>query len=581
MWSSYEEQKTVADIADLQLAAHRRRIMLCNAAAWYWLTQSCVQRCRAIVAALILDSNAYATSDHWLERLCTAVYTDLKKRRKADYKPEQFIPNLPGTPQLGHVPRPRRVDPEKISELVCELVTGMLRNWLSFPNNTEMFAAYFILYVVCALRNSDVLLLDGVWRTYRSVKAAVLGEKRKAASVRIQMLEPFASAVQSLPLARQDSEEALIMRNISEIVESCMPGVRTSTEFLVNSMNTADFITESSSPATQLPIAHAGPAPRASPSRSPSPSVLTQAALSKLSDFALHVLPIALGQKIVQPSRLQANTLKRLDHYLPFRELAPSRQRVTAQGGPFHPTQLHKPGAFPSWVIFRALLFNSEVLHDSTQAYFATHPDWEQFLEDEGLDETDTNSLDRFFNISCYGTRQAQRREGKRHAEQYFAMEPKWVQLLEDHNGGPIPFLKLYYWLQGKKEVPSKTPSKPASYRDDELGVALPIVGTLTAYLLAADLAYAGLAEMPTMEEVAFVIRKNTMGSFNALLDLKLFSTKKPTAEEVQEVFGQVYAHIRDIIPAEHHSRIGLDVIMVEHLLCKYHRTKAMKRTTK
>ena len=92
-----------------------------------------------------------------------------------------------------------------------------------------------------------------------------------------------------------------------------------------------------------------------------------------LERYAKHLLPVAAalvhGTALPNPSELQSLVMQQPDHFLPFRELAPSRRRVTAPGGPFHPELIDVPGAFASCIIFRTLLFDSPILQEGTHGY--------------------------------------------------------------------------------------------------------------------------------------------------------------------------------------------------------------------
>ncbi|RPD70624.1 hypothetical protein L226DRAFT_574518 [Lentinus tigrinus ALCF2SS1-7] len=199
------------------------------------------------------------------------------------------------------------------------------------------------------------------------------------------------------------------------------------------------------------------------------------------------MLPLADIPLPAHLTPLQALVMSRPDHYLPWRELAPSRRHVTAPGGPFHPDMVDKPGAFPSMLIFRALLFESpKILQKATSCYYADKADWEAFTasQPEGSKPTATEAQAAYFNICCYGQPCVQRRDGMRYIPEYFNYEERWETLLEAHNGGPIPFQSVLCWLRGQRP-----PGTPRRRGDQPLGKP-PLCGPLTAYLLAADLTY-------------------------------------------------------------------------------------------
>ena len=601
MWPKYHRLVATQHLVDLHLNTHRRRIMLCSAAAWYWLTQSCAQRCHVIATRLQSDLTAYTNSDDWLERFCSAVYTDVQKRKIGRYRADTFLPGIYGTPSPGYLPRPRQLE-EDIRSRVCDHVIRILRDWLGYPNNTEMLAAYWVMYVVGAFKNTDVLLLQGVWQTHRSIKASILGHRGKASSIRISMLDPFAQAIKALPLADPQSEECRTLQQFSTAVETCLPGVKDWTELLVRTMiNGKELVnyephslplqTPPTSAARHPPISTSAASTtiisqQAPPSQFvsdiPPPSAPLMLAVEKglqsLANFVLHVLPIALGQDLPQPSHLQSIIIARPDHYLPFRELATCRTRVSGPGGPYHSTRRDQQGAFPSWLIFRALLFDSEVMRERTLCYFQRHEDWLSFLAAEGYNPSDRASENRFFNVSCYGSAQNQRRANALdYAKRYFAGESRWAELVVAHRGEPVPFLDFYFWTQATRQVridPDGTRHFTSIPNND-----FPLVGKLTGYLLTADLVYAGKVQRPSAEDVAYVILRNGLGSVRGLHTAGQISSTKCALQEVGSAFKRVYAYLEKIIPQQHHSHICFDEIMVEHLLCKYQRTKHINIT--
>ncbi|KAI0747742.1 hypothetical protein C8Q80DRAFT_1103141, partial [Daedaleopsis nitida] len=324
--------------------------------------------------------------------------------------------------------------------------------WLSFSNDTEMLAGYFVLHLMCAFKNSDVLLLEGVWCVYRTIKAFVLGQKIKATAIRDH-------------------------------------------------------------------------------------------GLRLLTDFVLHLLPLGLGQDIAHPTPLQQSAQERPDFYLPFRELAPCHWRATSEDSPYHPSLNSESGAFASWCIFRALIYDSDVMHNHTTRYFCNLEAWTTFLNAQGYNADDQASVDRFFNIACYGRPQVRTK--------VYDTEVKWQKLLEGHaeegRQKPVPFKEFYLWLQGKKELPDN--------------LKLPLLGNLTAYLLATDVSYTGKVQPPTASDMGFAIHRIGKGSYKALKLLNLLLKEdKHTMSEVEDAFSCVYAHLQANIPTEHHCNGPLPV---------------------
>lgn len=106
---------------------------------------------------------------------------------------------------------------------------------------------------------------------------------------------------------------------------------------------------------------------------------------------------------------------------------------------------------------------------------------------------------------------------------------------------------------------------------------------TLTAYLLAADLVYTELVEMPTAREVGELIWHLRMGGYRGLQTLSLVESQVTGRDRDQRqrnacinAFVTLYDFVRlGLGPlADEH---GFNPIVLEHSLCKYLRFKATK----
>ena len=386
MWPAHRTLRNSEDVVGLQLAVHRRRVMLTAAAAWYWLTQDCVARCRTLVDVLDSSREPTPTPDHWLDRLCHRLYVDVVQGTPGSYDAHDFLPTLDGSPTLLEASLSPGSD-ASASTIVCENVVRMLRAWLNFPSNVQMLAGHFVMYVVGAFKNPDVLLLNGVWKVYRSTPTSILGRREKAHRVDVAMMDDFARRLRNLPLADVNSSATAILNQISAAVEECAPGLRVWTA----SMFKVIVPGEDASPPLPPPSGPSAIPAFTHPLGPPAiPAAVPDGPLDRLLAFALHILPIARNRHLSSPSPLQQRVLDRSDHYLPFRELASSRQQVTGPGGPFHPSVRCQSGAFPSWLIFRALMFDSPILHAGrTRCYFPNEAAWNRFLLDEDFNAND------------------------------------------------------------------------------------------------------------------------------------------------------------------------------------------------
>ncbi|TFY57520.1 hypothetical protein EVJ58_g6977 [Rhodofomes roseus] len=141
------------------------------------------------------------------------------------------------------------------------------------------------------------------------------------------------------------------------------------------------------------------------------------------------------------------------------------------------------------------------------------------------------------------------------HGKAMFVAAPHFVEFFSDHPN--VPF------LDARKEFLLE-PRVPGSTRK-----LLPGCGPLTATLLASDFVYAGKVKMPTVPEMGHVVASLKLGARAGLICLGLLSGVSATEGEVCTAFVLAYNHLEAKLPAAVKSRMNLDVIMLEHALCK------------
>ncbi|KAI0686694.1 hypothetical protein C8T65DRAFT_701054 [Cerioporus squamosus] len=502
MWPCQQSRRRVADLYGLILAVERRTIMLSSAMAWYWLTQDCASDILYDASLLQEDPDCLDSSQSWLSILTRDVWLKLTRQESNRVvQPADYFPNCP--PALTPLSITRHEN-DTSPNAVCIQVITLLRHWLNFPTNSELLSAYFVLHLVDVCGgNTDVLLLRGVWRPYKEIKAAVLNMRgQRWSSLRLSHLVPFAEALHDLPIADASSRE-----------RACLD---------------------------------------------------RESGLNALVEFFRDLLPLAQGE--APTSAIQQLVDSDKDRYLPFRNLAPTRRAVSGPSGPFHATNIRCPGAFASSVINRALTFNAPAAKEAgNPTFFSNEEDWDAFKTDRNFSEHDKTSLAYFFNVRCYGSAQATRYQGMDDIDVYFSAEKDWEMLLAEC-GGKVPFLRFFRWA--KQQVKRMHKDK----HELRLQARLPLVGKLTAFLLAADLSYSGVVETPTVDEVGAIIYKNDLGSRAGLWKTGQLSSMNASQEETVKAFREVVEHFQEVIDYDDQKLVGLDAIMVEHLLCKYQR---------
>ena len=78
-----------------------------------------------------------------------------------------------------------------------------------------------------------------------------------------------------------------------------------------------------------------------------------------------------------------------------------------------------------------------------------------------------------------------------------------------------------------------------------------------------------------------FIIHHNGLGSRKGLVSSHQLEEETPSLEAVVEAFTRVYKFLSEHIDAADQELIRFDPIMVEHLLCKFHKTRLFRSKLK
>ncbi|PIL22306.1 hypothetical protein GSI_14994 [Ganoderma sinense ZZ0214-1] len=155
-----------------------------------------------------------------------------------------------------------------------------------------------------------------------------------------------------------------------------------------------------------------------------------------------------------------------------------------------------------------------------------------------------------------------QRQQFAKYVDAYFDTDPEWRALLDQHLE-PLPFNTVYKWILRTKcsvEKGTRVAKK-----------ALPLVGDLLAYLLTADLTYAGQVAQPNVQTIGDAISKlRKKGAWSGLHQAKQLLAASPSSQEVKTAFCRVYEFLDSHLTPNEQDLIQFDPIMVEHTLCKY-----------
>ncbi|KAI0740912.1 hypothetical protein C8Q76DRAFT_609282 [Earliella scabrosa] len=417
----------------------------------------------------------------WLCRLVGDTYSIVRSKKGGTLYAQSYFPASSTTPSFA--PRAPSFKISSISgtivhleERVCWEVIRALRQWLDFPHQTDLLGAQFVMRLIRASGTLDVLLLDGVWNTFRAIKTRILGEARTV---------------------------------------------------------------------------HSGSKNRASASDSLEPVAGHKTLLSlvrELIPLVQHGIPTA-------STSIQRRVWERMDFLLPFREHAPTRQRLASLPGPGHPKNIKSKGALASCILSRVLHFDTPFIRNDSVGFFEDASRWRQAI----VPFTSSNlPATHFVNPTCYGPYQPGREvllTTPKAIERFFEAEDDWTTFCKGYGRRKIPFVDCLEWF-----------SK----------IGLPQFGTLTQYLVAADLSYSGRITKPTATEIAQRVAKHRKGSFRGLVTAKLI-VEPASNEQVVDAFICAHRFLSDKLTAAEKKIITFDPVMTEHLLCKYNRLFSKK----
>ena len=377
----------------------------------------------------------------------------------------------------------------------------------------------------------------------------------RASTVNISLLKPFILALSEHPISDPLTQESYLLSEISRTISRSMSMVPEG----ISATISAVFSMKSQPCQSSSSVQHGQAITQGSTQTTHSIPALLEPqdiqGLKLLISFTKELLPLA--HRVNPASKLQKLVASNLDYYLPFRELAPMRTRIRSD---VKFSSYKTPGAFASYVIARALFFASPIIQQSEESFhFACHEDFEIFLDLNGFDPADKASRQHFFKVNCYGSAQYQRGPGALiHVPQYFDVEEDWISTVEKATDNKIPYLIFWKWAKGHIQGRSR----------------LYLIGRLCSHLLAADLSYAGYVVPPTPADIASIlsVHSKKFGSMQGLVKLGLLQDFGVSTTTLSKCLQTVLDTLSKALDETDKKLIILDIVMVEHLLCKYHR---------
>ena len=325
MWKSHNIRTQLVELAELNIHFQHQQLMLANAIAWIWLVRDCQHALHESIALIQHDRSALQNATDWFPRLVRDVYLAMDSRQSKQFVSDSYLSSLPRAAFHLSVPI-ERTRQSKIAERVTQSVLRCVREWLGFPSNTEMLAAFFVCYLLRAIDNPDVLLLPTVWILHRDIKSKLLlASKARHSSLTISLLDPLADVLSSLPITDHTSAEAQLLQRLSNTISASFPHLR--------AVRQAVRATVQPHIVRRLQVDNVSLSPA------------TKNGLESLLKFVRELLPLLDDPRPAKLTQMQALVASKPNFYLPFRECAPHRRHATGPHGPFHPSRCDEPGA--------------------------------------------------------------------------------------------------------------------------------------------------------------------------------------------------------------------------------------------
>ncbi len=253
-------------------------------------------------------------------------------------------------------------------------------------------------------------------------------------------------------------------------------------------------------------------------------------------------------------SHVQRVIFSKADFLLPLREEAPSRWAMNAKfGKAFARTR----DGFFSLQIFRFIHFNSGA--------FRNYPSDKREVQ--------------FISNDAFNTYLSKvRLHFPRESEPFFCNKGALGQGIKDRTTSK----SADYYLVSRETSMPWPPSRDfaAAWREikalkKKVGSLWAGAGTLSQYLLLADMHFAGLVDAPSPEDMALVVASVQLGGMLGLKSLG-YLTDCATKPMVEEKFLLFYNEVTAALTDDQRKRFDWSPIVAEHTLCKLFRLRGM-----
>lgn len=475
--------------------------------------------CNGIISSVLRDVPVPQT---WIAQLTrqikTLVMSGIDER---ELRPADFSQLLPGQPYIYKRGRSKFFTSNNLPlDHMAHIVIDIIQTWLGFPtHNMGRSQAWFVSILISEI-GGDTLLLDATWRTYRFLRSMIFGSSSVPPLTSITIFDPLRAALKEHPLSSESSEERLLVTKLADLLNRIQKS-------------------------------------KDHHHRDPTENYTTEH-LDIILQFIRSLIPLVSSSSLSIQTKFQAYVQRSPDKFLPFRERAPCRVRFAGPDSPFSPNNVKTREGLFSALIMRGITYATAFSMEQKMMFLDLN-DWNSTIT--SIQQNNPRPASYFCNPGAYGSLNPKRTVTL--AQSYWDAVgiAEWETLLE--SSGKVSFMDIYkFFLKGSPKVFQQ-------------------IGDLAGYLLSADYVYAGVVEIPTIEEMGTIIRKINRGAVAGLEILGLISprgrTTRGTYQKADEKecisgFRKLYEYLDGVLSPEEKDIVGFDTIMVEHTLCKLSR---------
>ena len=280
-------------------------------------------------------------------------------------------------------------------------------------------------------------------------------------------------------------------------------------------------------------------------------------------NFLRHLLPI-LSPAFVPPQNdtVLTRVSSKLDYYLPFRRHAPSLsnacQHIYAD---IDRLKRNDGVGFFNILAFRGVFFGSPFTQSDRFRWFDSLADWELFRATGEEEEDGYNGEEYYVKKNCYGQSQTTRELSL--LSSYWEKRLLWNDMFNQQENPSV--MQVYRWL-----ISAVANNKGGTKKT----TLFPNIGNLSALLICGDLVEAGILDMPSASDWAASIDKMGKGSKDGMVTCGLVGTDCGR-EEFCKAFVSLDNALQAELTKEEKDRMGYNIIMLEHALCKIKRIGA------